>query len=132
MFLIMRKNSLLVFSLLAFGVLAIWHIILGLDEGFYGHYSWWDIPSHVLGGLGVALFASWVAHAAGWRATLVLCLASALFVGIGWEIFEAYNHIGGSPFMSYWIDTAKDLVDDSIGGVIASFIATAPRTYVYQ
>ncbi len=59
----------------------------------------------------------------GIRRTFVQCILIALVVGVAWEIFEYIFDIGGSNFMSYQLDTVKDLFDDMIGGAIAGYIA---------
>jgi len=123
----MRKLSLLALSFFVVGFLAIWHITLGLGGQLYEIFWWWDIPSHMLGGLGAALFTAWAASAIRWRITLLLCVTSAFIIGVGWEIFEYSNHLGGSPFMSYTIDTIKDLIDDAIGGAAAFFVSRRIR-----
>ena len=80
---------------------------------------WFDILLHILGGLWSVLFVAWLYRVAGFRLRLWHCITIALCVGGAWELFEYALGIGGSNFMSYRLDVAKDLVDDLIGGIIA-------------
>jgi hypothetical protein len=42
-----------------------------------------------------------------------------LVVGLGWEAIELFYPMGTSPYMSWEVDTAKDLVLDTLGAVLA-------------
>lgn len=98
---------------------------LGTREHFFLTIFWYDIPMHILGGLWAALAGGWLLSFLGSRANLWQCIAIAFVVGVAWEIFEYALGIGGSVFMSYPIDTAKDLFDDCIGGAIAAYVIRA-------
>lgn len=93
-------------------------VILGIDRNYYMTIPWWDVPLHVLGGFWLALFAMWVGRFVRKRVSFMQCIAFVLFVGVSWEIFEVIVHIGGSVFMSYRVDTVKDLLDDCMGGIL--------------
>ncbi len=109
--------------------------ILDVPLGINGHYymtiPWWDVPLHVLGGFWLGLYIMWVARITGWRVSFIQCIAFVLFVGVSWEIFEWIVHIGGSVFMSYRVDTIKDLIDDSMGGILG-FISAKYLQRIWQ
>lgn len=96
----------------------------GLHLGFFFTVWWWDILVHFLGGLWVALAGVWLLRLLGLRAPLLLqCLLLSFCVGVAWEVFEFVIGSYGSPFMSPALDTAKDLINDTLGGVLAAYIA---------
>lgn len=102
------------------GIIAILYFYFGLHEHFFWTVFWWDIVLHVLGGLWVALAAAWFASLFGYRLTPLQAAICAVVVGIAWELFEYLLDIGGSAFMSYPVDTAKDLIDDAVGGALGA------------
>ena len=96
---------------------------LGIEDRFFWSIWWYDIPMHMLGGATAALFFAWIAVWRGRRLSLWQYVLAAFAIGIAWEVFEYVLGIGGSPFMSYPVDTAKDLFDDCIGGAISYALA---------
>lgn len=90
---------------------------------------WWlDIPMHiasgVLAGLSVLLLSSFFHFdfKKSNTSVFIVSVSSALIVGLIWEIFSSvFGHVapafGGAVF-----DTAKDLLDDVLGGVLSGFI----------
>ncbi|HVU75383.1 MAG TPA: hypothetical protein VHD38_00920 [Candidatus Paceibacterota bacterium] len=116
----MRRIFFLQAALLA--LIDVLHLYFGIHIGFYYTVPWWDVLVHFLGGVWVALIWSWVLLWHGYRVSVWQCALSGLVVGIGWEIFEKVVGLGGSPFMPYWVDTAKDLLDDTLGGIAAWLI----------
>lgn len=122
------QRRLLYVQCLVLVVLVFLDVYLGIGQGFYWTIWWWDIPAHILGGLWAGLFGAWLGILYGRRLSVAQCMLFALAVGVGWEVFEYVAHIGGSPFMPYWIDTGKDLLDDGIGGFIAGLVASRMRT----
>lgn len=105
-------------------VLAPLHLYFGMQLRFFWKISWWDIPLHILGGMWAGFFCMWVARYFYRRLTLTHVILGAFLIGVGWEVFEYVLGIGGSPFMSYPVDTAKDLFDDIVGGFLAGVIAS--------
>jgi hypothetical protein len=119
------RNYLLALLILAF--LFVFHS-LGISQNFYMAYWPYDIVAHMLGGLGIGLFAI-AGLGTVWPAILLrnrwIKIALIVFiVGIVWEAFEVYFNIAGYSFGTrlYLIDTVKDLIDDVIGGFIAIYI----------
>ncbi len=111
---------LIVFICIANAIADYWHLYF---------YIWWlDIPMHMLGGFWVALtslvlyytFPEGKEKDRSMIFVYTLAIASALTIGLMWEIYEfsvdnifslALNKVG---------DTLKDLGDDFIGGVICA------------
>ena len=80
---------------------------------------------HFLGGLTIGVFATYVLRLGNigrgffWA---VFCLA--MLIGIGWEIFEYVYDLQGDK-----IDTAWDLVMDSLGVIIAYLLTARSREF---
>jgi hypothetical protein len=53
-----------------------------------------------------------------WPETLKYVVAGCLIIGVAWEILELMYKVQEIS-LYYYFDTAKDLVDDCIGGYIA-------------
>lgn len=106
----------------------------GIYGGLYGAFTWFDILAHFLGGVAIGGLGLWVLLKTNLRKRflgevkllrthiLVLGLAVAFLVGVGWEIFEALI----DPFLSgesgYLTDTLLDLIMDSAGGLFAALL----------
>jgi hypothetical protein len=108
-----------------FIVALIW--VLDVAIGFQNHFFtilwWWDIPMHFLGGLWAGFFGVWLLHNSKKFTLRQKSIGIAIAIGICWEIFEYSFGIAGSVFMPYPVDTAKDLLMDTIGGYSAGVIA---------
>lgn len=109
-------------------VLVVLNIGYGIEKGLYFVIWWWDIPTHFLGGVWGGLFAAWFLEHWTKRITVAECAFIALGIGIGWEIFEYVFQLEKSIFMSYWLDTSKDLLLDTLGGALAGLFAQLERT----
>lgn len=48
-------------------------------------------------------------------------LIGVMIVGVGWEVLELLYKVNALS-TRYWIDTVKDLIDDTIGGFISIYI----------
>ena len=101
--------------------------VCGLD-GYYFIYPWYDIMMHILGGVGVglflaAIFKSYKSGVLFERRTIII---GVIFVGLVWEVFEMYYHLTAYPLWTklYYLDTVKDLIDDTIGGAFIAYIVT--------
>ena len=113
------------YYLIAFVVLTLTLVahILGLNI-FYATVPVYDIFMHILGGLGIGFFL----YALGQslyqnKITKNQIIVGVFLVGVVWEIFEIIYNIAGYPFWTkaYYLDTAKDLLDDVIGGAVACY-----------
>lgn len=94
---------------------------LGADYGWYTSVPIYDVYMHLFGGFAIGLLVLAVFPHLKIRQVFGL----VFLAGIAWEAFETYFNIAGAPVgtTAYYIDTVKDLVDDSIGGVVAYFIS---------
>ncbi len=105
-------------ALVALIILFVAHT-LGNSLDLYTHITGYDIPMHILGGIGIGFAIIAVLRSCGFNIDKRYWIA-IVFVFIGgvlWELFEAYYDIAGSS-----IDTIKDLFDDTLGGLIAVYI----------
>lgn len=96
---------------------------LGVSKEYITTVMWWDIPLHILGGLWLGFLFLYCAGLFRIKVHILHCILFACAIGAVWEVFEYVNHIGGSVFMSYRVDTVKDLADDMIGGALAGLCA---------
>mgnify|MGYP001562310554 FL=1 len=111
--------------------------LLGIVYDLYHVIWWYDIPMHILGGAWVALFffhffyQTW--HVVDLRKilfTLIITLGFVVLVGVLWEFYEYLSDVyllkihplGYAPNPLTLPDTLKDLLDDLIGGAVASLI----------
>lgn len=95
-------------------------------------YDWYwyvwqlDVPMHALGGAWVVLCTYWILYdGVGLRVmerneVIFLCM-TALFVGVGWEVFELYAGIIGTTTADL-MDSGKDIVMDLVGAAGASVL----------
>ena len=88
-----------------------------VSDFLYWRYVWFDIPMHYLGGVTSAVFVTaFLLHR---RDYAYAALLTAIF--IGWEIFE---FVFGLPReANYPLDTATDLVMDTLGAVTVYLVA---------
>lgn len=96
-----------------------------LDMGYDLSYRiwWWDSLEHFLGGLCIGFFALVLAEICKIRKRRMLfVLACVLVAGLAWEGMEYAVNLTDSPFMSYRMDTVKDMILDLMGGYIAARI----------
>ncbi len=116
------------FALLVLCVVLLMHMI-GL-RGLYVHFPPYDIILHILGGIGIGLAVSAFIKIHGRNIVhkRLAVIIGVLIIGLIWELFEVYYDIAGYPLWTtpYFIDTAKDLLDDIIGGSLAAWIAIRP------
>lgn len=88
----------------------------------YWYFPWLDLLTHFLGGLWVALAASWLIAYTGREATLLRIIAAAMLIGIGWELFEFFAGIPREA--NYVFDTSLDLSMDFCGGLVGFLLAS--------
>ena len=119
--------------------LVVWIIVLaGLilgPDGTQVSLRYFDSVLHFLGGIGLGFLWCGLAGSSlpGMLSRISILFRSMtgafvfiLMCGIIWECFEIYYGISGYPLWTklYYMDTAKDLVLDVVGGVlIAGLIA---------
>lgn len=95
--------------------------MLAFNLSLYWTYRWVDIPMHILGGIMAGFFTLVSLQYFRLKETLLYTLIGVLAVGIGWELLELFYKVDILNFR-YWTDTAKDLIDDTIGGLISIYI----------
>ena len=114
-----------IYSLIVLTLVLIMQVV-GIEKSLYVQYPGYDIIMHILGGagLGLALTAAVKLHGNTLVHKRSLIIIGTIALGIIWEIFEVYSDIAGHTFGTklYWIDTVKDLIDDTIGGVIVTWV----------
>ncbi|MEK7463847.1 MAG: hypothetical protein AAB610_01860 [Patescibacteria group bacterium] len=120
-------------SKLAVTTLALLLLLLGLHtygmaQHWYLYYPFFDLITHFLGGVGIALSVFYVFK------NPKHIIAVAIVAGIVWEIFEVYFDIMGWPISSkaYKIDTAVDLFMDTLGAVSVWLVAKNKKQYEHQ
>ena len=96
---------------------------IALHYFLYWRIFWFDNVAHLLGGISVGLFVAWVSTTRGFPIYIPLCTLGAFAIGVEWEIFGYVERFPISPFMSYPLDTAKDLLMDAMGGALAAILA---------
>lgn len=111
-------------SKLALATLALLLLLLGLHMygmalHWYLYFPFFDLITHFLGGAGIALSVLYVVKNPKHIITI------AVIAGIAWEVFEVYFDIMGWPVSSraYKIDTAVDIVMDTLGAVSVWLVA---------
>ncbi len=121
-----KMNKACIPALMALVLLASLHLNATVGQ-WYVRYRGFDIIMHILGGIGLALSIYWILVTflpnyalSFWRIILLTFLA-----GVAWEVFEAVNDIAGAPVgtTAYYLDTLKDLFDDALGAVIATYFS---------
>lgn len=100
--------------------------VLGVVNFWYWKFIWLDIFMHFLGGLWVGLFTLIIASTFIKEPNLVrrmnvifLSVCSAIVIGVAWEVFEYTSGISVASYDLYVKDTFKDMVMDTLGGVMA-------------
>lgn len=92
--------------------------------GWYVRFHGFDILMHIIGGMGLAFAMYWmiVTFLPKYLPTFWHILLLTFLAGVAWELFEAVNGIAGAPVgtTAYYIDTIKDLVDDTLGAIVAA------------
>lgn len=87
----------------------------------YWTYKWVDIPMHILGGIMAGLFTFVFLRITRLPESTKNVLIGVMIVGVGWEVLELLYKVDALS-TRYWIDTVKDLIDDTIGGLISIYI----------
>ncbi len=113
-----------IYALLILAAVLVSHV-LGLN-GLYMGIRGYDVFVHILGGLGIGLFLSAFVnlHFPNISHKRTYIILGVLVFGLVWELFEIYFNIAGYHLWTrlYYLDTAKDLVDDLLGGTIIAFL----------
>ena len=87
----------------------------------YWTYRWVDIPMHILGGIMAGLFTFVFLRITQQPENMKNQKIRVQLVEVDWEILELLYKVDALS-TRYWIDTIKDLIDDTIGGFISIYI----------
>jgi uncharacterized membrane protein YjdF len=98
-----------------------------MDHFFYWRFWWYDIMMHFTGGIligGLILWGILRVRPNVSRGNLLLMLViGTIIVGIGWEVMEYMGGITQGE-AGYVFDTVKDLIMDTLGGLVAWTVFT--------
>ncbi len=113
-----------IFALVILAIVLVAHMF-GLT-GPYVTIPGYDIMMHILGGVGIGLFfAAFIKlHGQFIVNKRSVIIWGVIIVGLVWEYFEIHFKLTGHPLWSklYYIDTVKDLIDDTIGALIVVYL----------
>lgn len=92
--------------------------VLAIEYYWYVIFPPLDLFMHFLGGVCIALSVFYVLKKP--RHIILFTILG----GIAWELIEVYGDISGYPFGThmYYLDSTKDLILDTIGGVLVFLI----------
>ena len=95
---------------------------LSLEFFLYWRWFWFDIVVHLMAGGGVGCMAYWLGEESsvlinkdlsGTKKRIIyFCLA--VFVSVGWEVFEYYFHLTDSRLRYVW-SSSKDVLSSMVG-----------------
>jgi hypothetical protein len=113
-------------SIVVLLILMILHLV-GSYYSLYWVYPWYDILAHIGSGLWIALTLLWLASVLGQinslkeykTKTFLIALLSAILIGVIWEIMEKVSGASAPNSIGYRLDTAMDIVNDGLGGLLA-------------
>lgn len=120
------KQKPFLFSFFVLVFLITLHLV-GSYNSLYWRFPWYDSVVHIVSGLWGALLILWLASVLGQInslkeykiRTFLIAFVSAVMIGIVWELVENYYQVTYVSAGGYYIDTAMDILNDSIGGVLA-------------
>ncbi len=109
------------------GLLLISLHTIGSYLSWYWKYPFFDILVHLVGGMWIAFIFLWLAICFGQIKDLkeykvksfLIAFISAILVGVMWEIFENLFQITYVDMAGYYLDTAIDILNSGLGGILA-------------
>ncbi len=92
--------------------------VKAIDGYLYLKIPFYDLITHFLGGVCIALFALYAFKKPKYIVPITIV------VGLGWEVFEVYYGISGWPLhtLNYWVDSVKDMFVDTLGALVVYII----------
>lgn len=89
-----------------------------IDGYWYLKIPFYDLITHFLGGVCIALSALYVLKNPRY------IIPITIIVGLAWEVFEVYYGISGWPLhtLNYWVDSVKDMFVDTLGALVVYII----------
>jgi len=114
------------FSFLILAILITLHLI-GSYYSLYWKFDWFDSVVHIVSGLWAALLILWLCSILNQINSMkeyktkafLVAFVSAVLIGIIWEIIENLYQVTYTSFNGYYFDTAMDILNDSLGGILA-------------
>lgn len=100
--------------------------VIGIHMIAHNLYLYWtyrqiDIVIHMLGGFMSGLYVLFVLRYFKLKESLKHVLLGVFVVGVTWEVLEiVYKAVDYGTY--YYFDTAKDIVDDLIGGALSLYV----------
>jgi len=113
------RMRLLLILLLVSGLLLFFHWA-GITYTLYWVFAWYDLLTHFLGGVVLALSLAVFGKYKGYEPPFSHLLIFAFGVGIIWELFELWAGIPREA--GFLLDTTIDLGMDMLGAVFAYFL----------
>jgi len=122
----MFKQKPFIFSFLILLVLIALHYF-GSYYSLYWKFGWFDSVVHIFSGLWAALLILWLCSILQQINSLkeykakafLVAFVSAVLIGIIWELVENFYQVTYTSFDGYYLDTAMDILNDGLGGVLA-------------
>lgn len=122
----MFKQKPFPFAMLILTTLIVLHFV-GSNYSWYWVFPWFDVVVHIVSGLWGGLIILWLASIFGQINSLkeykvksfLIAFVSALLIGVIWEVLENYTKITFTKAAGYNLNTALDLLNDGLGGLLA-------------
>ena len=122
----MFKQKPFPFCMLILAVLVVLHAV-GSYYSWYWVYPWFDVPVHIMSGLWIGLVFLWLSSVFDqinslkeYRAkSFLVAFVSAILIGVIWELVENYYQLTFIRDANYGLNTALDILNDGLGGVLA-------------
>jgi hypothetical protein len=122
----MLKQKPFPFSVLILIILIGLHL-LGSYFSWYWSYPRFEIIIHVLAGVWAGSVFLWLASYLNQInslkeykvKSLLIAMISAALIGVVWELLENFGHLASVDATSYKFNTAMDILNDVIGGIVA-------------
>lgn len=124
----MFRNIPFIASCAVLVLVAVLHL-LAIEHDWYFYFWWFDIMMHFLGGLWVGLITSaylispknvLFPRSRSFGSLYMPIFIIALIIGVGWELFELLGGIMHLSDRGYLFDSVKDLLNDSLGGLVGA------------
>lgn len=105
---------------------------LGIAYNFYYMGIGYDVMMHFLGGIAIALLTLWGAtflnvRWLNWLKKPVNLVLFVIFVGFVWEVYEVALGIMFIEDATYFWDTTRDFIMDTLGAVAVVWIANKKK-----
>ena len=113
-----NRMQVLLFALFTASLTVVLHGI-GTEHNWYWTYPWFDVITHLLGGISLGSLTMLVYRDK--KRSVALSLGTVLVLVIGWEVFEVLFVNMPTEELGYSIGTAKDMIV-GLGGAYAAMM----------